>query len=158
MLIYPALSVVSGWLLSFSYILLLVGSFFLSPFRLLCYIRNYETIAGGFNPERVPCYPCDCEKITTMRYYSITVSAFALHHHPAGIVCACLFGAWLSVCLIQAVNVAVVVGVDVCLRFLGVVVECFHCFVILLLNLFSFSLRLSYIIDRLSNTLCRRQY
>ena len=35
--------------LLFSYLLLLVGSYFLSPFRLLCRFRYYETIAGGFN-------------------------------------------------------------------------------------------------------------
>lgn len=39
-----------------SYFLLLLFDF-LSPFRLLCCIRYYKTIVGGFNPERVPCYP-----------------------------------------------------------------------------------------------------
>ena len=50
----------------FSYLLPLVGSYFLSPFRLLCCLWNYETIVGGFNSKRVPCYPCNCKKIATM--------------------------------------------------------------------------------------------
>lgn len=83
---------------------------------------NYKTICSRFNPERVPSYPCDCEEIATIVNYLIAVSAFFLHHHTAIVVCACLFGAWSSVCLIKAINVAAVVGVDVCLCFLGVVV------------------------------------
>ena len=50
----------------FSYLLPLVGSYFLFPFRLLCCLWNYETIVGGFNSKRVPCYPCNCKKIATM--------------------------------------------------------------------------------------------
>lgn len=107
----------------FSYLLPLVGSYFLSPFRLLCCIWNYKTICSRFNPERVPCYPRNREEIATMSDYSITVSAFALHHHTAGIVCACLFGAWLSVCLIQAVNVAAIVGVNITLCLFGCVLN-----------------------------------
>lgn len=57
-----------------------------------------------------------------MTDYFITVPAFFLHHHTTVIVCACLFGTWPSVCLIKAINVAAVVGIDVCLCFLGVVV------------------------------------
>lgn len=115
----------------FSYLLPLVGSYFLFPFRLLCCIWNYKTIVGGFNSKRVPCYPCNGKEIATMRYYFITVSAFALHHHPTIIVCSCLSGAWLSVCLIKAINVATIVGVNITLCLFGVVVDCFHCFIVL---------------------------
>ena len=115
----------------FSYLLPLVGSYFLFPFRLLCCLWNYETIVGGFNSKRVPCYPCNGKEIATMRYYFITVSAFALHHHPTIIVCSCLSGAWLSVCLIKAINVATIVGVNITLCLFGVVVDCFHCFIVL---------------------------
>ena len=138
-LIYPALSVVYGWVLSFSYILLLVGSYFLSPFRLLCCIWNYKTIVGGFNPERVPSYPRNGKEVAIIAYNLVTVSAFLLHHHSAIIVRACLFGAWVCVCLIKAVNVATVVCVNITLCLFGCVVDCLHCFVILLF-VFSFSL------------------
>ena len=43
----------------------------LRPFLWSCVVvlecfRNYETIVGRFNPERVPCYPSNCKKIATM--------------------------------------------------------------------------------------------
>lgn len=109
-------------MLSFSYLFLLVGSYFLYPFWLLGYLRNYETIAGRFDSERVPCYPCNRKEITAMSDYFITVSAFFLHHHTTIIICAGLFVAWPSVCLIKAVNLAAVVSVNVVLSLLGVVV------------------------------------
>ena len=59
------------------------------------------------------------------------LSAFALHHHPTIIVCSCLSGAWLSVCLIKAINVATIVGVNITLCLFGVVVDCFHRFIVL---------------------------
>ena len=41
----------------FSYLLRLVGSYFLSPFRLLGCFWYYETIASRFDSERAPSYP-----------------------------------------------------------------------------------------------------
>ena len=43
----------------------------LRPFLWSCVVVlecfwNYETIVGGFNSKRVPCYPCNCKKIATM--------------------------------------------------------------------------------------------
>ena len=108
--------------------------------RLLCSIRYYETIASRFNPERVACYPSDRKIKAIIAYYLITVSAFALHHHPAIIVCSCLGGAWVGVCFAECEDVAAVVGVNKVLSLFGVVVDCFHCFVILLFDLFSFPL------------------
>ena len=101
--------------------LLLASSLGVSCVALFGCLWNYETIASRFNPERISCYPSHGKLKGIVGNNLVTVSALVLHHHPARIVRACLFGAWLSVCLIKAINVAAVVGVDVCLCFFGVV-------------------------------------
>ena len=90
---------------------------FLSPFRLLCCLRNYKTIAGGFNPERVPCYPCNRKEIAIVTNYFVIVSALALHHHTAGIISATLGGAWVGICFVKVKNIAAIVSIDKKVKF-----------------------------------------
>ena len=132
--------------LLFSYLLLLVGSCFPFPFRLFGCIWNDKTIASGFNPQGVSSYPRNRKIKAIIADYLVVVSSFALHHHSAIIVCACLCGAWVGVCFAEAENVAAVVGVNKVLSLFGVVVDCFHCFgVFVVILVFSFSLRMLYL-------------
>ena len=95
-------------------------------------VRYYETIAGGFYPQGVADYPRGRELVTIVANYLASVAVLVFHYHSTLIECPCFACAGVFVSFVNIPDAATLISVNICLRSLCVVVNCFHIALLLL--------------------------